>query len=135
MHQARCHHLPVVDDDGHCLGVLDAETIAATWEAGGPERNRRPVADLLSACRCDAVRPDDRVGTAAKAMLVRQADHVAVTDTTGRLIGLLTANDLVAALAGADRPGAPDRMAVPSLYRIKPVLPEEPHRHSTMPPD
>src|SRR3954466_1856205 len=74
MHQARCHHLPVVDDDGHCLGVLDAETIAATWEAGGPERNRRPVSDLLSACRCDAVRPDDLVGTAAKAMLVRQAD-------------------------------------------------------------
>ncbi|HEV7932571.1 MAG TPA: CBS domain-containing protein [Actinomadura sp.] len=125
MHQARCHHLPVVDDDGRCLGVLNAETIAATWEAGGPERARKPVAALLHERRCPTVSPDERIGSAARNMLVRDADHVAVTDSTGRLVGLLTATNLITALAGVDRPASPVRTDMPSLYRIEPVLPEE----------
>jgi CBS domain-containing membrane protein len=61
-------------------------------------------------------------------MLVWDADHVAVTDSTGRLVGLLTATNLITALAGVDRPASPVRTGMPSLYRIEPVLPEEPPR-------
>ncbi|MGH3391974.1 MAG: CBS domain-containing protein [Actinomadura sp.] len=126
MHQARYHHLPVVDDEGRCLGVLDSQTLAATWETGGPDRARRPVSALLRKHMLATVHPDDRLGTAAKAMLRQESDHVAVTEARGRLVGLLTANDLIATVAGVERAPAADRTATPSLYRIEAVLPEDP---------
>jgi CBS domain-containing protein len=139
MRQARCHHLPVVDDEGRCLGVLDAQTLAATWETGGPDRARKPVSALLTKHTIATVHPDDRLSTAAKAMLRQESDHVAVTEPRGLLVGLLTANDLIATLAGVERTPSADRTATPSLYRIEAVLPEEPqggHRpRSRIPPE
>jgi CBS domain-containing membrane protein len=126
MHQARCHHLPVVNRDGHCVGVLNAEAIAATWEAGGPERARKPVTAVLAERPCDTVSPDDRVSRAAQAMLLLDTDHVAVSVPSGRLVGLLTANDLIMALAGVDRAPTGLHTGMPSLYRIEPVLPDQP---------
>jgi len=123
MRRGDYHHLPVVTAEGRLIGVLGAETVVARWRGGGPDANRRPVADLLGRWR-PTVQPDDSVETAARVMLRERIDAVAVTTADDRLVGLLTARDLMAALAGrrpAERSGSPN---TPSLYRIEPVIPE-----------
>ncbi|MGH3390843.1 MAG: CBS domain-containing protein [Actinomadura sp.] len=129
MHRQQCHHLPVVDDEGHCLGVLDAQTVAVTWETGGPDRARRPVTALLAERSPSTVGPGDGVRAAAQTMLRSNTDHVAATDQHGRLVGLLTAHDLIAALAGITRSAGAERTAMPSLYRVEAVLPGRPQDH------
>jgi CBS domain-containing protein len=123
MRQGGYHHVPVVSADGHCVGVLDAETMAAAWDGGGPDRMRMPVSAVVARRLMPQVGVTDSVAVAARAMLAAQLDFVAVTDTDDRLVGLITARDLVAAVAGRRRrpsAGHPGRAA---LYRIEPVLP------------
>jgi len=139
MRRGDYHHLPVVTDDGRLLGLVSAETAAARWRTDGPDANRHPVADLLGRWRA-TVQPEDSVQMAARVMLRERTDAVAVTTPDDRLVGMLTARDLLAALAGVGpRPptGSPN---APSLYRIEPVLPptgrpmrEDPR--SQLPPD
>ena len=124
MCRAEVHHLPVVDVEGGFLGVVDAKTITATWDAGaGPYRARKPVAALLDDRSRTSVRPGASVPEAARSMLDADRDHIAVIDAHGALVGLLTARDLIAELAGAARPKVPQRSGMPSLYRVEPVLP------------
>lgn len=124
MRRGHYHHLPVVTADGHLLGVLDAETIVDHWRPGGPDANRAPVAGLLQGKWKISVTAHDPVSTAAKIMVDSHTDVVAVTEPDGRLVGLLTARDLIAALAGEQPPDEAQRAAnAPSLYRIEPVMP------------
>lgn len=128
MRQGGYHHLPVLGDDARLVDVLDAETLAAAWESGGPDRMRRPVGDFVRERPLPRVMAADRVATAARAMRTAGIDFVPVVDDEGRLVGLFTARDLVA-LAAGERPHAGHaRVAAPLLYRIEPVLPRhEPH--------
>jgi CBS domain-containing membrane protein len=66
-------------------------------------------------------------------MLDAQADFVAVTDGEGRLVGLVTARDLVAAVAGQRHRAVPGHAAQPALYRIEPVLPNRQADGSPLP--
>src|SRR5512139_2098796 len=116
MCQNRSHHLPVVDDAGHCLGVIDAQTISSTWEASSPQRARRPVQVLLTGRPFIPVAPGDTVRTAAQLMQRQDTDHVAVVDENGLLVGLLTARDLICALAGRVRGDGRTHPSPPSLY-------------------
>lgn len=128
MCQNQSHHLPVVDDEGHCLGVIDAQTISTTWEASSPQRARRPVRVLLQHRPFIPVSPHDTVAAAARVMLRLGTDHVAVVDED-LLVGLLTARDLISALAGRMKEDEGHaHPGLPSLYRIEPVLPEH-HDH------
>jgi CBS domain-containing protein len=123
MRQGGFHHVPVVNEDGRCIGVLDAETMAAAWDGGGPDRMRMPVSTVVGIHPPPHVTVADSVATTARAMLAAQRDFVAVTDTEGRLVGLVTARDLVAAVAGHRHRAGMGRPAQPALYRIEPVLP------------
>jgi CBS domain-containing membrane protein len=127
MRQGGYHHVPVVGSDGHCIGVLDAETMAAAWDGGGPDRMRMPVSTVVGRRPPPRVTVADSVAATARTMLDAQADFVAVTDGEGRLVGLVTARDLVAAVAGQRHRAVPGHMAQPALYRIEPVLP---NRHT-----
>ncbi|MEU5882449.1 CBS domain-containing protein [Spirillospora sp. NPDC047279] len=127
MCQAHVHHLPVVNDKGHFMGVIDARGLATTWEASGPGRARRPVREILPGTPILAVRPDDPVPAAARAMLSAATDYVGVMDEREALIGLLTAHDLIHALAGGPPREPRPRPGMPSLYRIEPVLPRPVH--------
>ncbi|GGV40717.1 hypothetical protein GCM10010182_76650 [Actinomadura cremea] len=137
MSKAGVHHLPVADDEGAFLGVVDAQTVAATWSASGPLYARRPVTELLPDRPPRAVRPDAPIPEAARAMLDAGTDYVPITNDAGGLIGLLTARDLVAALAGVHREAAPPSGGMPSMYRMEPILPRQTPRHPDggMPPD
>jgi CBS domain-containing protein len=123
MRCGRYHHLPVVTDDGHLLGVLDTDTIAAHWRQGGPDNNREPVSTLLDDHEHVAVGADVSLTTAAQIMIRRRTDVLAVTDPQNRLLGLLTTRDLITALAGAERQETAESPNTPSLYRLQPVMP------------
>lgn len=124
MRQGGYHHVPVVDDDGRCLGVLDAETMAAAWEGGGPDHMRKPVGALVGGSTLPAIGTADTVAAAARIMLTARIDHALVTDGDGRLVGLVTAHDLVVLLAGEKHSARGEHVNRPALYRIEPVLPE-----------
>jgi CBS domain-containing protein len=123
MRQGGCHHVPVVSTDGHCIGVLDAETMAAVWDGGGPDRMRMPVSTVVGRRPLPRVTTADSIATTARAMLAAEQDFVTVTDAEERLVGLVTARDLVAAVAGRPHHAAAGAVQRPALYRIEPVLP------------
>jgi CBS domain-containing protein len=123
MRQGGCHHVPVVGADGHCIGVLDAETMAAVWDGGGPDRMRMPVSTVVERRPLPRVTTADSVATTARIMLAAEQDFVTVTDAEERLVGLVTARDLVAAVAGRPHHATAGAVQHPALYRIEPVLP------------
>jgi CBS domain-containing protein len=123
MRQGGYHHVPVVGSDGHCIGVLDAETMAAAWDGGGPDRMRMPVSTVVDRRPPPQVTESCSVAATARAMLAAQQDFVAVVDAEGRLVGLVTARDLVAAVAGHRHHAVSHPVSRPALYRIEPVLP------------
>jgi CBS domain-containing protein len=90
-------HLPVMDGS-RCLGVVGETDLVHAVAVGGPElvgRLARPVR---------ALPPTARRSDAARAMLAADADVVLVTDG-GRIVGILTATDLLVSLADlAGRP-------------------------------
>lgn len=123
MCQAGVHHLPVADDEGGFVGVVDAQTLTASWNASGPEQARRAVTTLLPPGPPVTVPPTATVAEAARAMMKAGRDYVPVTDDRNVLVGLLTARDLVSGLAGVHRDIGPRTGGMPSLYRIEPVFP------------
>ncbi|MFI0411721.1 HPP family protein [Actinomadura sp. 3N508] len=124
MCKAEVHHLPVTDVEGGFLGVVDAQTLTAAWNATTPRNARRRVTTLLPSRRPAAVRPGATVAEAARVMLEAGMDYAPVTDEHGALVGLITAHDLIAALAGAHREIPPRAGGMPSLYRVEPVVPQ-----------
>lgn len=134
MRQGGYHHVPVVTADGRCIGVLDAETMAAAWDGGGPDRMRMPVSTVVARRPLPHVTVADSVAATARTMLAAEQDFVAVTDTEERLVGLVTARDLVAAVAGRTHRASPAHVNRPALYRIEPVLPGEHADGSVLPP-
>jgi CBS domain-containing protein len=123
MRQGGYHHVPVVSSEGVCIGVLDAETMAAVWDGGGPDRMRMPVSTVVDRHPVPHVTVSHSVAATARAMLAAEQDCVAVIDGRQRLVGLVTAHDLVAAVAGRRHPATATQVKRPALYRIEPVLP------------
>jgi CBS domain-containing membrane protein len=122
MARAGIHHLPIVTEAGQFRGVVDAATIAKHWDAGGPDRIRTPVRDLVSDRPHGRVHPDDQAPVAARVMLDAGTDAVGVVDEHGVLVGLVTAVDLLAALAGRRPTEARQQRTIRSLYRMEPVV-------------
>lgn len=105
MERTHYHHLAVVRADGRCSGVLERGDLAVHCAAPASHLSGLRVADLPRPPRTVRVHPDTSLTEAARAMCRSDSDAVPVTDTDGRAIGLVTARDLVAALAGQARRG------------------------------
>ncbi len=91
------HHLPVVRGE-RCVGVLDDRTLLRAWRPGGYGRARRPVGELLGPS-CLIVGPSLPIGEVADQFCAERVDAAPVVDGDGRLLGVVTAWDLVHVLA------------------------------------
>lgn len=126
MERSEQRQLPVVRADGCCAGLLDRAELAVVCAVAATTLSRRTAHDLVHARRTVTVHPEDSVLHAAAVMTEEHLDALPVTDPHGRLVGLLTARDYVAAAAGLHsraRPisQGPARAALPGLPPCRPA--------------
>ena len=113
MRRYRIKALPVTDEGARVLGLVTQTDLLdkAIWDRYGPrlglgrrlgltlQRGRAPhggVADIMSAV--EPVRPETPLGEVALRMADTGLHHLPVTGADGRLVGLVSQTDLVAAL-------------------------------------
>lgn len=112
-------HLPVIDD-GRVIGVLGEQTLVTLCDHGRADPHALAAGDVLDRDACVVVGPDMPVAAVLQSMMERRADCAAVVER-GELTGILTAHDLMRALAdvlfsGAPRPSQPP---APSMVRTR----------------
>lgn len=88
----------VVQGEGRCLGMLDDREIFAQWPMGPLALRRVTIAGMMRS-RTSAVLPGVALQQVAHVMNVDRVDAVPVVDEHGAVLGLITAGDLVAAIA------------------------------------
>ncbi|GCB50785.1 HPP family protein [Streptomyces sp. NL15-2K] len=107
LERSGCRHLPVVHPDGRCAGLLDRADVAVACAAPAASLSGRRVDDLLPGHRPALVHAEQTVRHAADLMTYTETDALPVLDEDGRLAGVLTAADIVAALADHPAPKGP----------------------------
>ncbi|MEU8246634.1 CBS domain-containing protein [Nonomuraea sp. NPDC048916] len=121
MRRADVHHLPVIEGT-RVVGVLTREDVAATWSGGPQQQSDRQVRSLLGREPRPRVGPDTPLARVAAVMVDSGCDAVPVV-TRGGLVGLITARDVLAAVAGRinlkEEPGE----VVTGMFHLEPVLP------------
>lgn len=125
------HHLPVVHPDGHCVGLLDRDELAAVCSEPATILSGRRVRELLRGRRPAVVRAEDPVHKAATMMIFTGADALPVVKDHGMLVGLLTARDIVAACAGQPVPARRGGERPPVPFPTLPGLPPRPEDRRT----
>ncbi|MFF8386026.1 HPP family protein [Streptomyces kanasensis] len=116
-------HLPVVQPDGRCAGVLDRAEVAAVCAAPAVALSRRYAGDLVRGRRCVVLHERDPVRRAVDVMDDNDCDALPVVADGGTLAGLLTPADVVRALAGRRTAAPPGRApAPPAPYPVLPGL-------------
>ncbi len=95
---AGLRHLVVVDDTGRCVGVLSDRAITAVWATDFNALAVRSVASALEG-EPATIGVLNEVVDAALLMRAQGVDALAVTDTEGRPVGIVTGSVLVALLA------------------------------------
>ncbi|MFC4015419.1 HPP family protein [Nonomuraea purpurea] len=129
MRRAGVHHLPVVDGR-HVLGILTREQVAASWSGGLQEQSSRQVRTLLGCERRPVVPPDASLVKVAAMMLDSGCDAVPVVGDGG-LVGLVTAWDMLSAVAGRVRTTDETGEVIAGMFHLEPVLPRTPSsRHA-----
>jgi CBS domain-containing protein len=99
------HHLVVVDDD-RCVGLLDDRQVAAQWPARATGLRSRRVDEAIDA-RQPRASADARVLDAAQTMLSHRAYALPVVDDERRVVGVLTASDLIKLLVATAEAALP----------------------------
>jgi CBS-domain-containing membrane protein len=126
MRRAGVHHLPVVDASSRVLGVLAREDVSAHWSGGPAEQSSVEVRQLLGGRRCPHVSPDRPLSVVAATMVDSCVDVVPVIGSLGTLEGLVTATDVLRAVAGRVRAGTGATDVTAGLFRLEPLLPPKP---------
>lgn len=121
MRRAGVHHLPVVEGL-HVVGILSREHLAASWSGGPQEQSDRHVGELLVGERRPRVRPDDPLTRVAAVMIDAGCDAVPVVSSRG-LVGMITARDVVSAVAGRIQHLKEDGDVVTGMFHLEPVIP------------
>jgi CBS domain-containing protein len=93
----RVHHAVVVRR-GHCIGVLTDRDILEAWHRG-PAALRSTGIGQLVAVRTACVLSDAPLSHVARVMNTNRVDAVPVIDESGNAIGIVTAGDVVHAVA------------------------------------
>ncbi|MEV6166182.1 CBS domain-containing protein [Streptomyces sp. NPDC052052] len=127
-------HLPVVHPDGRCAGLLDRADVAVACAAPAASLSGVRVGDLLPVRRPARVQVEQTVRHAAELMSCTEADALPVLEEDGRLAGVLTASDIVAALAGRPVQKQPADTRPRATSTVLPGLPPRPDYRGTAVP-
>ena len=88
-----CGCVPVVDENRRVLGMLtDRDICMAAYTQGGPLR-ALTVSSAMSK-RLYTCKPDDTLEAAEAVMRANQIRRLPVTDAEGRLVGIISLNDI-----------------------------------------
>lgn len=115
------HHLPVMDGEGRCLGLIERAELAVACAAPATAVSEADVRGLVTSSAL--VHDDASVSRAAAVMTQAGSDALPVLDSSGALVGLLTARDLVALIAGRPKRPAGPVGSGPVHFSLEPVLP------------
>jgi CBS domain-containing membrane protein len=115
LEQARVSGAPVVDEEGHCLGVVSSADLVRWLSQGGADARLvsdielRPEDELGACTTTDLVIawPETRIGELARRMIDAGVHRVVVLDSAGHLVGIVSATDIVAAVAARASPEQP----------------------------
>jgi CBS domain-containing protein len=88
----------VVTVRDRCVGVIDDRRLIAPWPQGPGHMQHTSVRSTLDQ-RTACVLPDAPLSGVAEIMNTNQVDAVPVVDETGKLLGLVTAVDVIRAVA------------------------------------
>jgi CBS domain-containing protein len=91
-------HLVVVDDGDRCRGVLSDRAVAAAWAVNASALDCLRVEQALDR-RLAVVAATATVGDVARVMDLDRVDAVAVIDSAGRPVGIVTGADLIGLIA------------------------------------
>jgi acetoin utilization protein AcuB len=97
---AHVRHVVVIDHRSTVLGVVDDRAILNAWPNTPATAQRTLVRALCRRRRVRTVTEAATMRTVARAVLANDADAVAVVSSAGKVVGLITATDLVSHLAG-----------------------------------
>ena len=105
-------HLPVTDDDGCFVGLVDDRLVTRALLTGADRENalQEPVEQAMTRY-VPQVGPDVPVGRVSRLLRTSRCDAVAVVDGRDRLLGLITLVDVVGAVANGaplEAPVTPD---------------------------
>ncbi|GAA2987315.1 HPP family protein [Streptosporangium longisporum] len=123
MRRAGVHHLPVVDGQGRLRGILTREDLTARWSGGPMEQSHVRVRALLTDRRRPHTTPGTSLAVAVAAMIDAGVDAIGVIGDDHRLAGMMTATDVLRAVAGRlpEPREAPELMT--GMFRLVPVVP------------
>jgi CBS-domain-containing membrane protein len=126
MRRADVHHLPIVDAHGCLRGVLTREDLTAHWSGGPIEQSHVRVHALLADRRCPHTTSGTPLVDAVAAMIDAGVDAIGVLGEDRRLVGMMTATDVLRAVAGriTEREGPSEVMT--GMFRLVPILPHVP---------
>ena len=96
LYSSGLRHLVVVDG-ARCVGVIDDRRIALEWPLGPSRDPVRRVGQIIAG-RARCVLPNTPVSSLARIMLRDRVDVLPVVTSTGELMGLVTASDLLSVL-------------------------------------
>ena len=95
MLDAGVHCVPVVDDEGHAVGVV------TSWDLVEEFAPTESVTNAMSE-KVAAIGPDETLSQAAGVMMTNWIHHLIVVDDAGRAQGILSSFDLLGLVAEAD---------------------------------
>lgn len=87
-------HLAVIDEDGHCLGVISDRAATADVRLDAPAMKSRRVRDIMARVPLITVAPTDSPVIAAERMRDTSVAATPVIDA-GRLVGIVSEADIV----------------------------------------
>jgi CBS domain-containing protein len=104
--QTGVHHLIVLDEQDHLVGVLDDRRVLAEWPTDVLGPHHRTLGETLRRHAGDArerrTTPAVSLRTAAQQMLDLRVDALVVVDDVGAVLGILTGTDIIRSLLAGD---------------------------------
>jgi CBS domain-containing protein len=106
----RVRHAVVVSGE-RCIGIVDDRDLVKFWQHGPAELQTTPIRALVRRST-SCVLPDATLSQVAALMNVERIDAVPVVDAHGKLLGLITAGDVLHAVSRHGLYEDPPRSAV-----------------------